>query len=204
MTAARDLLGQRAGVADAGGAAVADEVEAELVEVRRQAGPLVVVGDDLRAGRQRGLDPRLAVRPFSTAFLASSAAPIITDGFEVLVHEVIAAITTAPWSISVSVPSSSVDRRRSARRGRRRAVSRACGRRSRLPPATGTGREAGNDSATPSSTPSLELVAVDVVAQRLAERRPWRRRSGDPVLRALRPGDATARRSTRSSSSVSE
>ena len=30
--------------------------------------------------------------PFSTAFLASRAAPIITEGFEVLVHEVIAAI----------------------------------------------------------------------------------------------------------------
>ena len=44
-------------------------------------------------------------RPFSTAFLASSAAPIITDGLEVLVQDVIAAITTAPWSSSNSVPS---------------------------------------------------------------------------------------------------
>src|SRR5690606_40244836 len=51
---------QRAGVADAGRAAVADEVEAELVQVRRQTGALVVVRDDLRAGRQRRLDPRLA------------------------------------------------------------------------------------------------------------------------------------------------
>ena len=42
----------------------------------------------------------LPVSPRSTAFLASSAAPTITDGFEVLVHDVIAAITTAPWSIS--------------------------------------------------------------------------------------------------------
>ena len=58
----RDLGDERAGVADAGRAAVADEVEAELVEVRRQAGPLVVVGDDLRAGRQRRLDPRLALQ----------------------------------------------------------------------------------------------------------------------------------------------
>ena len=47
-------------------------------------------------------------RPRSTAFLASRAAPIITDGLDVLVQEVIAAMTTAPWSISVSVPSSSV------------------------------------------------------------------------------------------------
>ena len=49
LTAADDLGDQRAGVADAGGAAVADQVEAELVEVRREAGLLVVVGDDLRA-----------------------------------------------------------------------------------------------------------------------------------------------------------
>ena len=48
-----DLGDERAGVADAGGAAVADEVEAELVEVRREAGLLVVVADDLRA-RARG------------------------------------------------------------------------------------------------------------------------------------------------------
>src|SRR5688500_20341118 len=44
--------------------------------------------------------------PRSTAFLASIAAPIMTCGFEVLVHDVIAAITTCPWSTSVSVPSS--------------------------------------------------------------------------------------------------
>ena len=40
----------------------------------------------------------LLVSPFSTAFLASSAAPSMTDGLEVLVHEVIPATTTAPWS----------------------------------------------------------------------------------------------------------
>ena len=50
----------------------------------------------------------LRCRPFSTAFLASSAAPIITDGFEVLVHDVMAAIATAPWSSSNFVPSSRV------------------------------------------------------------------------------------------------
>jgi hypothetical protein len=50
----------------------------------------------------------LAVSPRSTAFLASSPAPIITDGLEVFVQEVIAAMTTWPWSISVSVPSASV------------------------------------------------------------------------------------------------
>src|SRR3954451_19089905 len=50
----------------------------------------------------------LVASPRSTAFLASSAAPIITCGLEVLVQEVMAAITTWPWSISVSVPSSMV------------------------------------------------------------------------------------------------
>ena len=50
----------------------------------------------------------LLLRPFSTAFLASSAAPIITYGLEVFVQEVIAAMTTWPWSIVVSVPSSRV------------------------------------------------------------------------------------------------
>src|ERR671927_646386 len=48
----------------------------------------------------------LVCSPSSTAFLASSAAPIMTDGFDVLVQEVIAAITTCPWSTKVSVPSS--------------------------------------------------------------------------------------------------
>ena len=52
----------------------------------------------------QGLD----CRPFSTAFFANSAAPIITDGLEVLVHEVMAAMVTAPWSRSNSVPSARV------------------------------------------------------------------------------------------------
>src|SRR3712207_9479675 len=52
----------------------------------------------------------LVVSPRSTAFLASSAAPSITCGLEVLVQEVMAAITTCPWSISVSVPSSMTTR----------------------------------------------------------------------------------------------
>ena len=46
----------------------------------------------------------LDFKPFSTAFLANKAAPIITDGFEVLVHEVIEAITTSPFVILVAVP----------------------------------------------------------------------------------------------------
>src|ERR1700722_20707624 len=50
----------------------------------------------------------LVATPASTAFLASSAAPTMTDGFEVLVHDVMAAITTEPWSTEVCRPSSSV------------------------------------------------------------------------------------------------
>src|SRR5580704_5465221 len=46
--------------------------------------------------------------PASTAFLATSAAPIMTDGLDVFVHDVIAAMTTDPWSTDVVVPSSSV------------------------------------------------------------------------------------------------
>jgi hypothetical protein len=38
----------------------------------------------------------LRVRPRSTAFLASRAAPTITEGLDVFVHEVMAAITTLP------------------------------------------------------------------------------------------------------------
>ena len=37
---------ERAGIADAGGATVADDLEAELVEVGLQAGLVEVIGDD--------------------------------------------------------------------------------------------------------------------------------------------------------------
>ena len=50
----------------------------------------------------------LTSSPRSTALRASRPAPIITLGFDVFVHDVIAAITTWPWSSSVSVPSASV------------------------------------------------------------------------------------------------
>ena len=55
----RDRLRQRAGIADAGGAAIADEIEAELVEILLQAGGFEIFGDHLAAGRERGLHPRL-------------------------------------------------------------------------------------------------------------------------------------------------
>ena len=62
----------------------------------------------LLPGAREVLTHGLLDRPRSTAFLASSAAATITDGLDVLVHEVIEAIATAPWSSSVSVPSASV------------------------------------------------------------------------------------------------
>ena len=43
--------------------------------------------------------------PFSTAFFASSPAPIITEGFEVLVQLVMAAMTAEPCFRYISSPS---------------------------------------------------------------------------------------------------
>jgi hypothetical protein len=100
----------------------------------------------LEPGASEVLTHGLRDRPLSTAFLASRAAPIITLGLEVLVHEVIAAITTAPWSISSSWPS------RDTRVGllaRPVAVPACTG--APLPPAWLGESEAGNDSSTASS-----------------------------------------------------
>src|ERR1700691_5862482 len=47
----------------------------------------------------------LAVRPFATALRASSPAAIITFGLDVLVHDVMAAITTSPCPSVCSRPS---------------------------------------------------------------------------------------------------
>src|SRR5215471_16903785 len=93
-------------------------------------------------------------RPRSTAFLASRAAATITDGFEVFVHEVMAAITTAPWSTSQAVPSSSVTE--VGRLGRPSAPSAALGTGRGAPPSSACevdgGSLAGNDSSPASST----------------------------------------------------
>ena len=62
----------------------------------------------LEPGASDVLTHGLDCSPRSTALRASRPAPIITDGFDVFVHDVIAAITTWPWSSSVSVPSASV------------------------------------------------------------------------------------------------
>src|ERR1700760_2901407 len=93
----------------------------------------------------------LLVRPFSTAFLASRAAPTMTDGFEVLVQEVMAAMTTEPWSMVTSVPSARVTlvgvecNGRPASAGSPGSSSAAVS-----PGSLVTGSEAGNVSATPS------------------------------------------------------
>src|SRR5260370_572131 len=48
-------------------------------------------------GASEVLTQGLALRPLAAALRARSPAPISTLGLEVLVHEVIAAITTSPW-----------------------------------------------------------------------------------------------------------
>ena len=51
----------------------------------------------LEPGASDDLTQGLRCRPRSTAFFATRPAAIITLGLDVLVQEVIAAITTAPW-----------------------------------------------------------------------------------------------------------
>ncbi|MNY54943.1 hypothetical protein D3C86_1908740 [compost metagenome] len=51
----------------------------------------------MEPGASELLTQGLRCRPFSTAFFASRPAAIITLGLEVLVQEVMAAITTSPW-----------------------------------------------------------------------------------------------------------
>ena len=53
------------------------------------------------------LPTALIFKPLSIAFFASNPAPIITLGFEVLVQEVIAAITISPSVILKSAPATS-------------------------------------------------------------------------------------------------
>src|SRR5262249_14453528 len=55
-----DRIGQGPGIADAGGAAIADKIETELVEILLKTRSLEIFGDDLAAGSQRGLDPWLS------------------------------------------------------------------------------------------------------------------------------------------------
>src|SRR3546814_11012985 len=61
-----DRLGERAGVSDAGRAAIADEIIADRIEMRLQPRLFEIVGDDLRPRSQAGLDPWLG---FHAAFV---------------------------------------------------------------------------------------------------------------------------------------
>ena len=58
-----DFLGKRSGIADTRGAAEADDVEAERVEIILQLGFFQVVLDHLAAGGERRLHPWLRIQP---------------------------------------------------------------------------------------------------------------------------------------------
>src|ERR1700721_4109988 len=90
----------------------------------------------LEPGASEVFTQGLLARPFSTAFLASSAAATMTEGLEVFVQEVMAAITTEPGSTSVWVPSSMMT---------------WVGVDGRLPSPAATGAEAGNVPSRPVS-----------------------------------------------------
>jgi hypothetical protein len=62
----------------------------------------------LLPGASEVLTHGLTCSPLLTAAFASNAAPSITEGFEVFVHDVIEAMATMPWSSSKLEPSSSV------------------------------------------------------------------------------------------------
>jgi hypothetical protein len=94
---------ERAGVADAGGAAIAGQVEAERIEILLDIGLFQIVGHHLRARRQRGFHPRLDLQTFFERVSGNKTRADQNDGFEVLVQEVIAAITTSPSAEAVTV-----------------------------------------------------------------------------------------------------
>ena len=65
---------------DARRAAIADQVEAQLVQVILQAGSFEISGHYSQAGASEFFTFGLTVSPFSTAFLASNPAASITLG----------------------------------------------------------------------------------------------------------------------------
>jgi len=62
----------------------------------------------LEPGARLVLTQGRVAKPRATAFSASRPAASITEGFEVLVQEVIAAITTEPWRRRQATPPTSV------------------------------------------------------------------------------------------------
>ena len=106
-----DRLGERPRIADAGRAAIADQLEAERVEILLQPRLREILAHHLGAGRERCLDPRLRLQPASRAPSAPPAPrPSSPHGFEVLVQLVIAAITTSPCADLVSSAPSTLTR----------------------------------------------------------------------------------------------
>ena len=130
----------------------------------------------LEPGAREVLTHGLRVRPLSTALRASRPAPIITLGLEVLVQEVIAAITTSPWSRSNSSPLAiATGEGLEIRSGMPSRVDTCSGLRSAVcPPGVGAS-EAGKDSRPA----SLALEDTSPVHFGRTSRRPfWARVSG--------------------------
>ena len=99
----------------------------------------------------------LTSRPFSTAAFASRPAASITYGFDVFVHDVMAAMTTWPWSRSKDAPSAVVTGTLATGRDDDSGVDSvdAVGSGSPVPAtlsAGATGSDAGNDCADAAST----------------------------------------------------
>jgi hypothetical protein len=63
-----------------------------------EIGLVEIICDHLRAGRERGFHPRFAFEARASALRARRPAATRTDGFEVFVQDVIAAMTTSPSS----------------------------------------------------------------------------------------------------------
>ena len=63
-----DRIRQRTGVTNTGGTAVADQVKAQLVEIRRQARLREIIRYHFGSRGQRGFDPRLTLQPQGDGF----------------------------------------------------------------------------------------------------------------------------------------
>ena len=84
------------GVPDARRAAVAHEVEPQRFQVRGEAGPVEVLGDDLGAGSEARLHVRRDAQAEVDRLAGRRPAAIMTAGLDVFVQLVIAAMTTEP------------------------------------------------------------------------------------------------------------
>ena len=71
--ALRDVVRQRTAIADARGAAVAHQIEAQRIEIGPQAGFFNVVGDNFRSRRKTGFHPGLCSKTAFDGFLRQQA-----------------------------------------------------------------------------------------------------------------------------------